>query len=127
MEKYALNLNPQKSAKALGSGLKISAKNATVVCKAINGMPLQKGKKYLQDVLAEAKTINKRYYTKTTASVLELLNSAEKNSEFKGLDTERLFIHAAAQKGFRFYRPRRMKMRGQLRKVANVQIVLEQR
>ncbi len=127
MLKYSLNLKPEKSAKVYGSGLRISTKNSAIVCRSINGMQLQKAKKFLLRVLEEKSEINGRYYTKTTSTVLDMILSAEKNAEFKGLDTDRLFVHAAAQAGYRFYRPRRMKMRGQQRKVSNLQIVLEQR
>ena len=127
MLKYALKIKPEKSAKVYGSGLRVSTKNATIVCKAVNGMQLQKAKKFLEAVIVEEREINGRYYTKTTATVLDLIHSAEKNAEFKGLDTDKLFVHVAAQSGYRFYRPRRMKMRGQRRKVSNLQVVLEQR
>src|SRR3989338_2927036 len=104
MQRYSLNLKTEKSAKAYGSGLRISTKNATIVCKSINGMQLGKAKKFLERVLSEKDEINRRYYSKTTLTVLELLNSAEKNAEFKGLDTERLFVKASSHKSFTFFR-----------------------
>ena len=81
MLRYALKLKSEKSAKVYGSGLDISTKNATIVCKAINNMVLPKAKKYLEDVLAEVATINGRYYTKTTQNILDLLKSAEKKAK----------------------------------------------
>jgi len=90
-------------------------------------MQLRKAKKFLEEVINEKQEINRRYYTKTTATLLGLIESAEKNAEFKGLDTERLFVKASSHKSFTFMRPRRMKMRGQQRKISNLQIVLEQR
>jgi large subunit ribosomal protein L22 len=127
MLKYAFNSKPEKSAKAYGRGLRISTKNALVVCSAINGKPLEKGKSMLEDLISQRNSLGGKYYTKTSEGVMEILKSAESNAEFKGLDAGRVFIHASAHKGFGFWRPRAFKMRGQRRKVTNVQIVLEQR
>ena len=124
---YALNLNPKKSAKAYGRALRISTKNSVIVCRAISGMNLVKGKKLLQDLIEGKRSLNGKYYTSTCREILNVVKSAESNAEFKGLDTNRLVIFASAHKGFTFMRPRRLKMRRTRRKMTNIQVVLVQK
>lgn len=127
MLKYAYNPKLGKSARVYGRGVRVSAKDSAVVCRRVTGMGLQKGKEFLLGLLAETRNLDGKHYTKSAKELLELLGSAESNAEFKGLDTSRLVIHASAHKGFRFWRPRRFKLRGQKRKTANLQVVLEER
>jgi large subunit ribosomal protein L22 len=122
--RFTFTPKPKKSAKVYGRALRVSRKNSVVVCRAINKKPLAKGKRLLQCMLDKKESLDGKYYTNTSRSILDLVKSAESNAEFKGLDTGKLFIHASAHKGFTFRRPRRLKMRGQRRKIANVQIVL---
>ena len=127
MLRYTFNENSKRSAKVYGRGLRISPKNSKIVCSTVSGKQLEKGKKILENLISQKSSLDGKYYTNTSKELLELLKNAEGNAEFKGLDTERLFIHASAHKGFSFWRPRAFKMRGQRRKVTNVQVVLEQR
>ena len=127
MLKYAFSPKPEKSAKAYGQALRISQRNALPVCRAISGLPLEKGRKLLKDLLEKKRSLNGKYYTKTVKEILKLLESAASNAEFKGLDPKKLIIYASAHKGFTFHRPRKFKMGRQRRKVANVQIVLIQK
>jgi len=127
MLKYALELNPKKSAKAYGRALSISTKHSVIICRAISGMNVVKAKRLLQDMLDGKRNMEGKYYTNVTMEMLNLLKSAEANAEFKGLDTNRLVIFASAHKGFTFYRPRRTKMKRMRKKVTNVQIVVQQK
>ncbi len=122
---YARNTDPKKSACAHGSGLSISTSSTAVVCRAVAGMRLNKGKALLQDLLDQRRSLSGKYYTKTTGQVLDIIKSAESNAESKGLDTEKLHIHASAHKGFTFYRPRGWKRKREKRKSTNLQVVLE--
>lgn len=126
MLKYALNLNPKKSAKAYGNGLSISPKDSKIICKKISRMNLRKGINFLEGLSDETLSIEGKHYTTAAATILDLVKSAEKNAEFKGLDTEKLIIMASAHQAFSFFRPRRSKMRRQKRKSAHVQVVLRQ-
>ncbi len=127
MRRYTLNPKPEKSVKVFGRALRISNKNSVTVCRAITGMNLEKGNTLLESLINQKAGINGKYYTNVAKELSNLLKSAESNAEFKGLDTEKLFIHASAHKGFTFWRPRRFKLRRRKRKITNVQIVLEQR
>ena len=125
--KYARNPNPKKSAKAYGSGLRISPKSSVTVCRKVSGMSLDKGKKFMFSLLFQRESINGKYYTKTIKEILQIVNSAEHNAEFKGLDPAKLMIFASAHKGFGFWRPRNWKRRREKRKMCNIQVVLEER
>lgn len=127
MLRYTFNSNPKKSAKAYGRALRISTKDSAILCNAVSGKQLDRGKKILEDLISEKRDLAGKYYTNVSGELLNIIKSAESNAENKGLDTDRLFIHASAHKGFSFWRPRAFKMRGQHRKVTNLQVVLEQR
>ncbi len=124
---YAHDTDPKKSARAYGRGLSISSSSTAVLCRAVSGMRLERGKALLQDLLDQKRSLSGKYYTNTTRQVLNMVRSAESNAEIKGLDTEKLHIHASAHKGFTFYRPRGWKRRREKRKSTNLQVVLEAR
>lgn len=127
MLRYVLNLDKKRSAKAYGRNLRISTKNSVIVCRAINGLRYSKGKKLLEDLINKKRNLNGKYYTKTATEILNILESAKNNAEAKGLDINKLVIHASAHKGFRFYTPRRFKLRRRSTKNTNIQIILEER
>ncbi len=124
---YAHDTDPRKSARAYGRGLSISTSSTTVLCGAVSGMRLDKAKVLLQDLLDQRRSLSGKYYTNTARQVLNIIKSAESNAESKGLDTEKLHIHASAHRGFTFYRPRGWKRRREKRKSTNLQVVLEAR
>ncbi len=124
---YAFNPKPGKSVRVYGRGLRISPKSSITVCRAINRLSFNRGKKLLTKVADGKESLDGKYYTNTTKAILDLLKSAESNAEFKGLAKEKLIIHASAHKGFTYMRPRKFKARGQQRKIANIQIVLQEK
>lgn len=126
MSGYAYNPNPKTSVKAYGRGLNISNKSSVLLCRRISGMQLAKGKLFLERLVQRKADIQGKYYSNTAAEILEMLKSAENNVEFKGLDAARMIIRASAHNGFGFYRPRKFKMGRQMKKITNLQIVLEQ-
>ena len=123
--KYAKKTDPKKSARVYGRGLRISRQSSVVVCKAVMGMKLDKGKTLLQDLLDQRRSLSGKYYTNATKEILNTIKSAESNAESLGLDTDKLHIHATAHKGFSFFRPRGWKRRREQAKVTNLQVVLE--
>jgi len=103
-------------AKALGREMRVSPKDAVEVCRAIKGMKLAEAKKYLQEVIEKKKpvkfTLHRKkvphrkgvgsgaYPVKATREILKLLENAEANAIYKGLDPEKLrIVHASAYKG----------------------------
>ncbi len=115
------NLDPAKTVKSAGRELRVSHKAAREVCTAIKGMTLDQAKEYLNKVTIKKQPVpyrrfNKtlghrhgvtnafaaRYPVKTAKAMLQVLEGAEANAEFKGLDVERLrIIHAAASPGMK--------------------------
>ncbi len=109
-----------KTAKALGRGLKISPKHAIEICNKIRGMKVENAKNYLEDVIEMKKAVpfkrhNKkvghrrglegwptgRYPVKAASQILDVLNNAEANAEYKGLESENLKItHISSHKGY---------------------------
>ncbi len=119
--KYAYNeeASEEKTAKSMGRSLKISPKHSIEICNAIRGMQLDEAKDYLDDVIemrtpVPFKRHNKkvghrrglegwptgRYPVKAANHILNVLNNAQANAEYKGLDTENLrIIHISSHRG----------------------------
>ncbi len=127
MLKYSFNPKKEKSVKVYGRALRISGKNSKIVCSEISGKPLPKAKAFVERLVNKEQSLDGKYYTNASKGILELLKSAESNAEFKGLEADRLIVNASAHQGFRFFRPRRFKMRRQKRKTTTVQLVLGER
>ena len=117
----------EKHAKAYGNNMRISYKKASFLCKVIKKKPLTRAKRLLQDMIAQTRSLDGKYYTKTAKEMLMLLNSCEKNAEAQGLDTDYLMVHASAHKGTHFRRRRRKQNFGPSMKTANVEVVLIER
>jgi ribosomal protein L22 len=124
MHKYAFNPDPKKSVRVYGRGLGISGRSSAVVCKKVKGMNLEKAKRLLENLLTEKQSLDGKHYTNVSKELLGLLKSGEANAENKGLDTSRLHVHASCHQGFRYMRPRRLKMRGTQKKMTHLQVVL---
>ena len=127
MHKYAFNPDPEKSVKVYGRNLNISSRTSKIVCRKLTEMNLGKAKSLLENLVSEKHSLDGKYYTNISKELLGLLKSAESNAEVKGLDTARLQVHASSHQGFRYMRPRRLKMRGTMKKISNIQIVLVER
>lgn len=127
MLRYAKQTNPKKSVKVYGRGLRVSNKKSILLCKVLTGKQLDKGRKLLSGLLDQSASLDGKYHTNAAEAMLETLNSAAKNAEAKGLDADRLLIHASAHKAFKFMRPRNKKRMREQRKMTHVQIVLEER
>jgi len=117
-------LEPDRTVKASGRELRVSPKHAREVCKTIKGMKLDQAKEYLRQVVLKKKPVPfrrhkkkvghrhgiekasaGRYPVKAAQKILRVLESAEINAEYKGLDVERLrIIHASAYPGMKIKR-----------------------
>lgn len=104
-------------AKAYGRELRISRKHAVEICRAIKGKTLEEAKKFLEDVKNKRRPVpfrvhNKklghrrgcggagRYPVKAAREILKVLENAEANALYKGLNVEKLrVVHACAKKG----------------------------
>ncbi len=113
----------ERHAKAY-SHLNISTKSANVICRVIRKKKLSRVKRLLDDLLAKKRDIGGKYYTKTVREIKKLLESCERNAEFKGLDKEKLVVYASAHKGATLVRRRRHREYGRAMKSTNVEIIL---
>ena len=131
--------NKETMAKVAGMALPISTKQSIVICDFIRNKNVQKMKDFLNDVIKMKKAVpftrfNKgmghkrgigpgRYPIKTSTEILGLLESAESNAQFKGLNSSNLVIgYAKADKAgstWHYGRQRRRKM-----KRTNLEIIL---
>lgn len=123
--KYSVQLDPTRTAIASLRDVSISYKETVELLDMIRGKKLSDAKKLLEEVIEMKRAVPfkrfhgkvghrkgigpGRYPVKAAKKILALLNSVESNAEFKGLDTENLWIiHAAAHKGMKIrkYMPR---------------------
>lgn len=141
--------NPDITVRASAREARVSPKHATEVCKTIKGMKLQQAKNYLQQVLAKEqpvpfrrhkkkiphrqgiqKAYAGRYPIKATQRILQVIENAEANAEYKGLDTERLrIIYASAHPGMKIerYIPRAFgRSSPRFKTLCHVELILEQ-
>ncbi len=143
------DLDPTKTVKASGRELRVSHKAAREICTAIKGMTLDQAKEYLKNVTKKKQPVpfrryNKklghrhgiekafaaRYPVKAAQRILQVLEGAEANAEFRGFDLERLsVIHAAAYPGMKQKRftPRAFgRSSPKIQTLTHVELVLEQ-
>ncbi len=142
-------LDPERTVKASGREVRVSHKAAREVCNSINGMMLNEAKEYLQQVIQKKKPVPfrrfkkkvghrhglekafaGRYPVKAAQQVLKVLEGAEANADFKGLDPENLrIIHASAYPGLKFKRqiPRAFgRSTPKVKTLSHIEIALEQ-
>jgi large subunit ribosomal protein L22 len=111
------------------SNARISFKDSLILCKQLKGMKVEKAKKFLENLIDQKVSIERKYYTKASEKVLEILKTAEANAKQKNLNLEKLFIKIVKpDKGEKFIRPKsRFKFRGKEAKSTNIEIILEER
>jgi large subunit ribosomal protein L22 len=145
-----IDLDPTKTVKASGRELRVSHKAAREVCKAIKGKTLDQAKDYLNNVVRKKQPVpfrryNKklghrhgvekgaqaaRYPVKAAQRILQVLQGAEANAEFKGFDLDRLRVmHAVAYPGMKLKRatPRAYgRSSPKIQTLTHIELVLEQ-
>src|SRR3989344_3639355 len=104
-----------EGARAVGRDLPISTKHSAEVCRFIKGRSLKTAKKLLEEVMVKKRAVpykkhtwdlghkagigSGRYPVKACMNILKILESAETNAQFKGLNTSNLGVtHIAAQR-----------------------------
>jgi large subunit ribosomal protein L22 len=109
---YSMDSDPEKTSRALGKEFGVSPKHCREVCKMLKGMKVDDAKKYLKDV-ADLKTpvpytrfklyLNPkpkvgpgRFPKNAAKAILKVLESAQSNAEYKGLDAENMRVKIAA-------------------------------
>jgi large subunit ribosomal protein L22 len=151
MRGYSFNpKDEERAARAYGRELRVSPKYAAEICRELRGRKLEDARTFLEDVInmtrpvplrrfkkgvAHRRGLRKayagRYPVKAAKAIMKVLNSAESNAEYKGVDVERLRIrHISTNRGrvIRGFRPRafgRASPHNTL--TSNIQVVLEEK
>lgn len=108
----AQGLDDETTARAIGRELPISPKMSVELCRAIRGKTVEDAKEYLERVIAKKQPVPmKRYKTmiahkhgagparypvKVARHFLKVLQSAEENAGYKGLDVDNMRIRILA-------------------------------
>ncbi len=142
---YSMEFDPEKTARALGRDLPISRKKSMELCREIRGMEVQKAKDYLEDVIALKRAVPIRRYTsgaghkkgigpgkypvKVAKYILKLIEAAEENADFAGLDTDELYIKSIAAHPGRVYEGHMPRAHGRFtawdEKTTHIEVILE--
>ena len=117
MRRYSIkDIDPEKTAKAYGYELRCSPKHSVNIARAIKGMKVPDAKRYLEEVIKMKRAVpffthrkkmchrrgmgSGAYPQKAARYILKILENAENNAEYKGLDPENMIIaHISAYKG----------------------------
>ncbi len=147
---YSFKEDTENTAKAMGKELRISPKHSVEICKFIKGKQVDVAKRMLTEVIelkrhVPMKRHNKkvghrkgkfkwdagRFPKKAASHILKIIESAEANAVYKGLDQDRLFIKYAATHRGRVIRGFKPRAYGRATpwntSTTNVEIVLEER
>ena len=108
MKRYSTDSDPEKNAKAYGYELHCSYKDSMNLAYALRGKNTEKAKQYLNEIIemkrplptvyhkrkrAHQKNIGPGSYPQKAAKyMLKILENAENNAEYKGLDIENMKI-----------------------------------
>ncbi len=134
-------------ARARGVEVPISPKKTYEVLNAIRGLSVDEARTVLEDAVAMRRTIPFRRYNQETAhhrgsgpgryavkvakNILQVLENAEQNAEYDGLDSERLFVKVAASGRGRILRASMPRAHGRgtawNEQTTNIEIVLAER
>jgi len=134
-------------ARARGIEVPISPKKTYEVLNAIRGLPLDRARTVLEDAAALRRAIpfrryNQetahhigvgpgRYATKVVKNILKILENAEENAEYEGMDTDRLFVKVAASARGRIRKASMPRAHGRAtawnEQTTNIEIVLAER
>lgn len=146
MQKYSIDVDPDRTAKAYGYELHCSQKDSENLAYALRGMKLEKAKQYLEEIIELKRPLpavfhkNKRAHQtgigpgsfpkKAAEYMLKILKNAENNAEYKGFDVENMkIIHISAYHGrtIKGIMPRAQgRATDKNRTTTNIEIVIEE-
>jgi large subunit ribosomal protein L22 len=134
-------------ARARGIELPISPKKTYELLNALRGLPVERARRLLEEVVALKRAVPFRRYNQETAhkrgigpgrfpkkvarNVLLVLRNAEENADYDGLDAERLYVKVAASGRGRIRKASMPRAHGHAdpwnEQTTNVEIVLAER
>jgi len=121
--KYSLSLK-EKTVRGIAT-LRISQKNSTLVCRAINKKRFPEAKGFLERLKDKKTSINGKYFTKTVEEISKFLKQLEDNARAQNIDPENMFLFISSYQGPTMRRGRRRwKKFGTQMKICHVQGIL---
>ncbi len=143
---YTQKTDPETTSRALGVEISVSPKHCREVCKMLVGKNVEDAKKYLQGVI-ELKTpvpytrfkmfLNPkpkvgpgRYPKKAAKAILRVIESAQSNAEYKGLEADNMRVKVAAAHRGRIEKSYMPRAQGRStpwnEQTTNIEIILEE-
>ncbi len=143
---YSQKTNPETTSKALGVEISVSPKHCREVCKMLVGKKVEDAKKYLQGVIdlktpvpytrfkmflnPKPKVGPGRYPKKAAQAILRVVESAQSNAEYKGLEADNMRIKVAAAHRGRIEKSYMPRAQGRStpwnEQTTNIEIILEE-
>lgn len=143
---YTQESDPETTSRAIGKELSVSPKHCREVCKMLKGMKVEDAKKYLKGVIAletpvkytrfkmflspKPKVGPGRYPKKAAQAILRVIESAQSNAEYKGLEADSMRVKVAAAHRGRIQKSYMPRAQGRStpwnEQTTNIEIVLEE-
>ena len=143
---YTQESDPETTSRAIGKELGVSPKKCREVCKELVGMKVDAAKKYLKEVADLKKAVPYtrfkmqlspkpgvgpgRYPKKAALAILRVLESAQSNAEYKGLEADNMRIKVAAAHRGRIEKSYMPRAQGRSspwnEQTTNIEIILEE-
>jgi len=143
---YSQNTDPETTSKALGVEISVSPKHCREVCKMLVGKKVEDAKKYLQGVIdlktpvpytrfkmflnPKPKVGPGRYPKKAAKAILRVIESAQSNAEYKGLEADNMRVKVAAAHRGRIEKSYMPRAQGRStpwnEQTTNIEIILEE-
>lgn len=121
MAGYTQEPDPERTSKAIGLELPISPKKSVEICRELRGMNVEDAKRYLEEVIEMKRPVPYKRHVKGTAhkrgkkmaaggypqkaaqAILNVIESAQHNAEYKGMNFEDMKIETIAAHRGRVY------------------------
>lgn len=146
MAGYTQKTDPETTSKAIGLEHSVSPKHCREVCKMLKGMKVEDAKKYLKGVIElktpvpytrfkmcvrpKPKIGPGRFPKKAAQAILKVLESAQSNAEYKGLEADNMRVMVAAAHRGRIEKAYMPRAQGRStpwnEQTTNIEIILEE-
>ena len=143
---YTQKTDPETTSRATGKEIGVSPKHCREVCKMLKGMKVEDAKKYLQGVIElkipvpytrfkyflnpKPKVGPGRYPKNAAKAILKVLESAQSNAEYKGLEADSMKVKIAAAHRGRIQESYMPRAQGRStpwnEQTTNIEIILEE-
>ena len=143
---YSQKTDPETTSRALGVEIGVSPKHCREVCKMLVGKKVEDAKKYLQGVIdlktavpytrfkmflnPKPKVGPGRYPKNAAKAILRVIESAQSNAEYKGLEADNMRVKVAAAHRGRIEKGYMPRAQGRStpwnEQTTNIEIILEE-